>query len=229
MAKNKPINPELLSDYHTLAMRADRRMLRLERLAASDEDYEGVLTFAYKGAQAAARRWGSKSEKARFDIKAPGTEREIKAKLRDIKTFLETDTSTKTNIDRIYKERAKTFNDFYKVPDIEKVSWRDLKHFYDSDKYKKLDEKYGYRTLARALVVHKRIQKVEKSDLSDEEKEKRKSEIMESIKTRKALIGAIRGLENTEKGEIEKYIEDIQSGESKKRAQKSRKKRKKKK
>lgn len=221
MAKNKPINPELLSEYHTLAMRADRRMLRLERLAASDEDYEGVLTFAYKGAQAAARRWGSKSEKARFDIKAPESEADIKMKIKDIRSFLESDTSMKSSINTVYKKRADTFNKLFAKKDKkgvegENVTWRDLKDFYTSKKYEELDKRFGSKTIARALSIQKKIKKNQEKEDADK-KESIRDEILDSIKDKKALLKAVKAMEDIEEnGKTESLVNDLQKGNLKK-------------
>lgn len=154
MAKNNKIDPDLMAEYRRLAKRADQRLVRLEALAESgNTDFKGVLTYSYKKAAQDARKWGSAGEKPRFNVKAPDTTGELKAKIKDIQAFLEAPTSTKKDITDIYKKRADTFNKRFGKKGERPVTWQELANYYKSDQAKALDKRYGSKTIARAVRI----------------------------------------------------------------------------
>lgn len=142
---------ELLKEYNLLAMRADKRLQRLEKLAEQDH-YHGVLSFAYARAMRDIKSW-SGAKGTRFKTKPPATVQQLQAKINDMKTFLDAPTSTKKGITNIYKQRAKTTNERYGT----NFTWQDLANFYESDLADKLDNDYGSSTLIRAMGAIKRI------------------------------------------------------------------------
>lgn len=173
------INPELLAEYRRLADRADKRMLRLERLAKSDNEFSNVTDYAYRKAQEDAIKWGSKAgaEKgARFAINPPKTEREIQAKIKDIKAFLEKPTSTKTGIVNSYKKKADNLNKL--IPKGEpKITWQEYRKYFKDAEAKNLDSKYGYRSLTKSFSMKKKLDK--------QAQENRDRKIIEDIKNAK--------------------------------------------
>ena len=148
----KDIDPELLKEYRRLADRADKRLLRLERLAESDKDFDTVLEYAYKKATDTARMWGSTSKKARFAINPPTTEQDIRLKIKDIESFLEKPTSTKSGIVRSYKKRADNLNKLL-PKGSKKLTWQDYKKYFDQAEAQNIDSKFGYRTLTKAFSL----------------------------------------------------------------------------
>lgn len=142
---------DLLKEYNLLAMRADKRLQRLEKLA-TQEHYHGVLSFAYARAMRDIKSW-SGSKGTRFKTKPPATVQQLQAKINDMKTFLDSPTSTKKGINNIYKQRAKTTNERYGT----NFTWKDLASYYESDLSKVLDKKAGSDVLIRALGAIKRI------------------------------------------------------------------------
>lgn len=159
----KDIDPELLKEYRRLADRADKRMLRLERLAESDKEFDKVLDYSYKKASENARLWGSTSAKPRFAINPPTSEQDIKLKIKDIESFLEKPTSTKSGIIRSYKKRADNLNKL--LPEgSKKLTWQDYKKYFEQAEAQNIDSKFGYRTLTKAFSIKAKYDKNEAKD-----------------------------------------------------------------
>lgn len=166
----KDIDPELLKEYRRLADRADKRLLRLERLAESDKNFDKVLEYSYKKATDRARVWGSTSGKARFAINPPTNERDIKLKIKDIQDFLEKPSSTKSGIVKSYKKRVDNLNKL--LPDgAKKLTWQEYKEYFEKAEAKNLDTKFGYRALTKAFSLQETQKKdFEKANDTPEEK-----------------------------------------------------------
>lgn len=153
------VPPELLAEYRKLADRADKRMLRLERLAKADPEFDNVTDYAYKKAQEDAIKWGSKAsaEKgARFAINPPKTAKEINAKMKDIRHFLDRPTSTKSGIVKTYKKRAEELNKLL-PDDSPKLTWQEYRKFFKDANAKNMDSRFGYRTLVKTFAIKKEI------------------------------------------------------------------------
>lgn len=121
--------------YHRLAKVADQRLVRLERLA-EQPGYGNATQWAYRRAMRDIETWSGEG-KTRFHTKAPKDTRSLQAKINDIKAFLTSESSTKSDIKASYKQRADTINKKYGTqyqPD-------DLKKLFDSKLWKKLDKK----------------------------------------------------------------------------------------
>lgn len=134
----------LEKEYRKLAKRADQRLVRLEQLAKSSE-YSGVLNFAYRKAQRDIRAWSGENA-SRFNTKPPSNTNQLKAKIADIKRFLESASSTigrtkeTKGIKEIYQDRADTINERYGTD----FNWRDLARLFESNLYKKIKSKDDY-------------------------------------------------------------------------------------
>ena len=147
MAYNTTMRPgESLEQYYRrLAKVADQRLVRLERLA-EQENYHVVKEWAYKRAQEDISRWGGSN---RFNTAPPQNTNQLKAKINDIRAFLESGTSTQKDINTIYKKRADTINSKYGT----NFTWQDIADFYGRDKNEALDAKYGSKQVAMAIGV----------------------------------------------------------------------------
>lgn len=157
MAKHVQEYYDLLKEYKKKAKLADQYMRRLEKLQSTDKKYKGVTNYAYRRAVYDIETWGGgKGKKARFDTKAPETLQGLKAKMKDIKRFLESPTATKRGIDTIYANRAKTMSEQYGVS----ANWEDMAKYYSRGVNDKMDSLYGSKTALRAVG---RIQKNAKS------------------------------------------------------------------
>ena len=108
--------------YKRLAKVADQRLVRLEDLAKQKE-FKNVKKYAYATAMNDIKAFGGKK---RFNTKAPEDERQLYEKIKAIKYFLESPTSTKAGITEVYSKKAKALNDKYGT----NFTWQDLADYY---------------------------------------------------------------------------------------------------
>lgn len=146
-SKSQTEYDRLLKEYKKLAKRADQRLVRLENLS-KEQGFSGVKNWAYGVAQKAIRRW-SGSEGIRFNTKAPSKMQALRAKIRDIKSFLSSVTSTKSGITKVYKKRAATLN----KNNGTNFSWEDVGKFFESAEYEKMEREYGSDTAVKTIGV----------------------------------------------------------------------------
>lgn len=152
MAKKQTYN-DLVKEYRKLAKRADQRLVRLEKLS-TQKDFKQVKQWAYKNAVTDALEWGASSDKPRFNIKPPSSTISLKAKIQDIKNFLEKPTSTRSGIIDVYEQKAQTLNEKYKEYGLN-LNWSDVGTFFQSSLYKKLSKKYSSGTVIKAIATIK--------------------------------------------------------------------------
>ena len=160
MAKKKIYNrTELLKEYKTLTMRADKRLQRLEKYMQRP-GYGPLEKGAYKRALRDIEIWSGKGHK-RFGTKAPADDRELQAKINDIKNFLRSDTSTiRPGIDTQgygvswFQKAANTFNQTYGS----NLTWNEISNYYTSKKAAKIAKMiHASKTVARALGKFKEL------------------------------------------------------------------------
>ena len=138
---------ELVSVYRTLAKTADQRLVRLESYAY-DENMGNVLQWAYARAQRDIEQW-SGSEAKRFNTAPPTKKQSLIAKIKDIQTFIEAPSSTKQGIKNVYQKRAQTINEKYGT----NLTWENIGDFFESEMYKKLEDKYGSDLVLKVLAA----------------------------------------------------------------------------
>ena len=149
----------LEEEYKLLAMRADKRLQRLEKYMQRP-GYETLSKGAYARAMRDIEIWSGKGRK-RFLTKAPGNVEELQAKINDIKAFLRSDTSTlKPGIDTqgyavsVYEKQAQTFNNRYGGG----FTWQELANYYGSKKADKIAKSIkASKSVARALGEFKKL------------------------------------------------------------------------
>lgn len=138
---------ELLKELKKLSKKADRRLRNLEKLS-KEEEFSGVLNWAYKRAARDAKTWGTKTDNPRFDIRPPEDIQKIEAKIADIEEFLSMKTSTKRGIKSMYREEAQAAA---KEAGMEKKGdWQIMAAFYEKKLNDAMDD-YGYRTYYAAI------------------------------------------------------------------------------
>lgn len=152
MAKKQTYN-DLVKEYRKLAKRADQRLVRLEKLS-TQKDFKQVKQWAYKNAVTDALQWGANVNKPRFNIAPPKSTISLKAKIQDIKNFLEKPTSTRSGIIDVYEQKAQTLNEKYKDYGLN-LNWSDVGTFFESNLYKKLAKKYSSGTVIKAIATIK--------------------------------------------------------------------------
>lgn len=134
----------LEKEYRKLAKRADQRLVRLKRLS-EQPGYKGVLNYAYKVAQRDIRSWSGENA-TRFNTKPPSNTNQLKAKIADIKKFLESASSTwgrtkeTKGIKQIYEDRTRTINEKYGTD----FTWQELAKLFESGLWKKIKSKDDY-------------------------------------------------------------------------------------
>ncbi len=151
--RNTTLNDAMLKEYITLAKRADQRMVRLERLSKKDFIYEGAKAYAYKRAQSDLSRWAGRNrvdinKPLRFNVKV-SSQKELEMKLKDVKRFLESPTSTPKGIKAKYNKTVKTIKERYDVD----MTPEQLANYFESGIAKKFDEKYGSKTALKSLGI----------------------------------------------------------------------------
>ena len=144
---------DLVKEYRKLAKRADQRLVRLEKLS-NQKDFKQVRQWAYKNAVTDALEWGANPNKPRFNIAPPKSTISLKAKIQDIRNFLEKPTSTKAGIIEVYEKKAQTLNEKYKDYGLN-LNWSDVGTFFESSLYKKLAKKYSSGTVVKAIATLK--------------------------------------------------------------------------
>ena len=121
--------------YHRIAKVADQRLVRLERLA-DQPGYGNATQWAYRRAMSDIETWSGEGA-TRFHTKAPTDKRSLQAKINDIKTFLGSESSTKSGISSTYQKRVETINKNYgtqfQVDDLQKI--------FNSALWKKMEAK----------------------------------------------------------------------------------------
>ena len=97
--------------YKRIAKVADQRLVRLEQLS-SQAGYGNAKQWAYARAMRDIESWSGEGAR-RFNTKAPSDINAMRAKINDIKAFLGSESSTKSGITTVYKNRVDTINKKY--------------------------------------------------------------------------------------------------------------------
>lgn len=172
--KNKEEYASMYADFRKLAKDADRRMRSLRALSY-EENYKGVLSYAYARAQRDIReQTGKKGSNLRFSSNIPTTIKGLASYTKDVERFMNAESSTKRGIVNIYKRRAETINIKYgrvegatslkapKVAGWKDLKWQDLANYYEKEKNTKLDSKLGSSTQMKVLGRFKRLENKDK-------------------------------------------------------------------
>lgn len=142
------LDKSLLAEYRKLAKRADERLVRLEQSAEQRPGFNKALRWAYNVAKTDVKYWsGDDGRKPRYNRKPPATNRQLEAKILDIKHFLDLQTSTVKGIKAVYQNNANTFNEKYGT----NFTAESFQKFWDSGIGDELKHGYGYETAYRAI------------------------------------------------------------------------------
>ena len=140
--KNKT---QLINEYKRLAAAADNRLQRWEKLA-QQKDFAVVKKWSYARAMQDIKKWRGEGRK-RFGQTPPRTVQGIKAKMRDIRTFMESPTSQKKTIIEIYKKRAQTYKERYGI----NADWQTMAVFFERNYYQSIFKRYGSKTAMKMI------------------------------------------------------------------------------
>jgi hypothetical protein len=133
----------LVAEYRRLAKRADQRLVRLEAYS-HDKGFKTAKQWAYARAQKDIAHWGGGK---RFNTAPPKSKAQLKAKISDIKQFLESETSTKRGIVNVYKRKANTMNKRYGTH----FTWENLATYYKSGLAEKMNNSFGSKTALKVI------------------------------------------------------------------------------
>lgn len=126
------------SYYRRLAKQANQRMVRLEQLS-QQEGFQSVTKYAYaKFEREALALSGGKSKRFKETELKTLNEAQIRERTNVIKQFLQSPTSTKGDIVKMYKERANTINEVYNTS----FTWETLAKYFESGLYDTLKAKF---------------------------------------------------------------------------------------
>lgn len=154
----------LQSWYKRLAKTADQRLVRLESYE-HDAMYKPATQWAYKKALKDIHKW-SGSDANRFNVKPPEDPEKLLAKINDIRSFIESPTSTKKGITDVYKKRADTINKKYGTS----FTWQQLAKYYQSGQAKIWDSKFGSKTALKTIGQLQKHKKQVIKDIEDADK-----------------------------------------------------------
>lgn len=141
--------------FRQLAKAADQRLLRLERLA-DQEGFEPVLNYAYQSAMYNIKRMTGNPNATRFNVTLQKNKdgsidkAALHARINAVKKFLESPTSTKTGILKVYKKRADTINERYGTD----FTWEELASYHEKARYAKVDTRQiGSDVILKAVAL----------------------------------------------------------------------------
>lgn len=153
---------ELFKQYKQLAKTADQRLVRLHSYE-HDKFYRGITSYAYAGAMESIRNWSGKGA-TRFNTKAPEDLRALKAKINDIKNFLEKPTSTKEGVKKYYEKRTETINK--NLPGKGSLTWQEVANFFEFATNKIKDMQPGSESVLIAIDNIKKYEITKENALS---------------------------------------------------------------
>lgn len=151
--------------FRSLAKVADQRMVRLERLAMQD-NYKGVLSYAYQSAQYDIKALSGNPNATRFNIalkkNKDGTVNQamLHAKINAVRRFLEAPTSMKKTILQSYQKRADTINKQFGT----NISWQQMGRLFESKAYETMRGKH-YASDVILKAIGKMQKKPKKQDI----------------------------------------------------------------
>lgn len=147
-----------LAYFRSLAKMADQRLVRLERYV-NDKNYRGLTQYAYANAMYDIRALTGNPDAKRFNVvpvkNKDGSinQKSLHAKINAVKRFLESPTSTKQGVTKVYKQRSNTVNRKYGTD----FTWQELAAYYDKAANAAMDSQYGSHTMIRVLGAMRRI------------------------------------------------------------------------
>lgn len=130
--------------YRRLAKQANQRMVRLEQISTPgskqyNEAFKNVKSYAYEKYQREALALSQgKSKRFSESLNLSLNQNQLNARINVLKNFLQSPTSTKGDIIKLYTERANTINERYDTD----FTWESLAKFFESGLYDKLSRNF---------------------------------------------------------------------------------------
>lgn len=128
---------KLIEQYKKIAGLADKRLERIEKLSGR-RGYENVTEYAYRGAMRDIEYWRG-SGWTRFG-RGKGayenlTNRQIRAKIEDMRQFINKTTAAPSRITDMYIRRAETLNTMLGLKGSEALTWQQWADWFEGDAF----------------------------------------------------------------------------------------------
>ena len=139
---------QLIKEYVKLAKRANKRLYRLEKLS-KEKSFEIVTKWAYARALHDIKVWGG-NKRFKTSISKDINVKRLSAMRNDVYNFLNSKSSTKKDIVKLYIEKTDTFNKKYNT----NWTWQEMASYFESGGAKeKLEEKFASSTALDIIGV----------------------------------------------------------------------------
>lgn len=136
---------ELIKRFKQNVKNANRRMDRLEQYSKED-GFKTATQWAYKKAMRDVHKWSGDNAR-RFSSKPPADDRDLFLMNQEIEEFLNSSTSTKVGIKRVYIQKADTINANYGT----NFTWQDLAIFMEKETFSKLESSFTSKTVLTTI------------------------------------------------------------------------------
>jgi len=142
---------ELQAELKKLSKKADQRLVRLEKLAETNNDYKSIVTYSYARSQEDIKALtGKEGTKLRFNTKAPDDAIELQKRINAIERFLKSPTSSKKRVDKA----TKTVNKNMGLTGSDQLSWDEIANFWENEKDGKFE--YTANTYKASMEIRKK-------------------------------------------------------------------------
>ena len=147
---------ELVKEFKRNARVANLRLQRLEEYA-EESGFSVATAWGYRKAMRDIHKISGENAD-RFDVTPPTDDRELFLLNQKIMEFLDSPTSTKAGIKRVYIQKADTINERYGT----NFTWQELAKFMESETFSKLEGSFTSKTVLRTLgVLQNNVQDLE--------------------------------------------------------------------
>lgn len=169
---------ELQKLYVKLAKRADQRLVRLQALQ-HEQGFKNVTMYAYRTAQTNIKKMGADTSKGLLLFNKKQfysdnlTMTQLHSNLNKVIQFLDSPTSTRQGIEKIYQKRAEQFFEWvgnnlskseltkikrqdperYNAIMDEKPTWQMMYNYFSSGNAEKIDNAMGYKNFFQAVRI----------------------------------------------------------------------------
>lgn len=139
---------QLIKEYVKLAKRANKRLYKLEKLS-KEKNFEIVTKWAYARALRDIKTWGG-DRRFKTSISKDINVKRLSAMRNDVYNFLNSKSSTKRDIVKLYIEKTDTFNKKYNT----NWNWQEMASYFESGGAKeKLEDKFASSTALDIIGV----------------------------------------------------------------------------
>lgn len=151
---------QLIKEYVKIAKRANKRLYNLEKLS-NEKNFEIVKDWSYKRALHDINTWNKGHKRFKTSNLDNINLNTLSAMRNDVYNFLNSKSSTKSGIVKLYKEKTETFNKKYNL----NWSWKDTANFFENGGLKEKFDKMDFAsstTLDIIAVIRKNPEQMKK-------------------------------------------------------------------